>query len=312
MAKPRIFISSTFYDLKQIRTDLDNFIKGMGYDVVRNEQGNIPYGLNNNLEEYCYKEISSVDILVAIVGGRFGSESDANNNYSISNQELKTAINHNKQVYIFIEKDVDSEYYTYLKNKENNIVYSHADDVRIYKFLEEIHGLKRNNVIQPFSSSSDIINFLKEQWAGLFQHYLQEQANIAETDMLKQLNDSLMTVRDLTKYLVNANENQNKNLSDVLIYTHPVFNELRKVMGWKFPIIFYSIDDLTNLLRPWSYVCIEPSDKEGYIKYSNDNYSYNLYVLSSLFNSDGKLLSPTVSPTVSMVLKEKVENDLPF
>lgn len=48
MAKPRIFISSTFYDLKQIRTDLDNFIKGMGYDVVRNEQGNIPYGLNNN------------------------------------------------------------------------------------------------------------------------------------------------------------------------------------------------------------------------------------------------------------------------
>ena len=25
MAKPRIFISSTFYDLKQIRTDLDNF-----------------------------------------------------------------------------------------------------------------------------------------------------------------------------------------------------------------------------------------------------------------------------------------------
>lgn len=79
---------------------------------------------------------------------------------------------------------------------------------------------------------------MKEQWAGLFQHYLQEQANIAETDMLKQLNDSLMTVRDLTKYLVNANENQNKNLSDVLIYTHPVFNELRKVMGWKFPIIF--------------------------------------------------------------------------
>ena len=30
MAKPRIFISSTFYDLKQIRTDLDNFIKAWG------------------------------------------------------------------------------------------------------------------------------------------------------------------------------------------------------------------------------------------------------------------------------------------
>lgn len=37
MARPRVFISSTFYDLKQIRADLDNFIRSLGYDVVRNE-----------------------------------------------------------------------------------------------------------------------------------------------------------------------------------------------------------------------------------------------------------------------------------
>lgn len=42
MAKPRVFISSTFYDLKQIRADLDNFIQSLGYDVVRNEEGAIP------------------------------------------------------------------------------------------------------------------------------------------------------------------------------------------------------------------------------------------------------------------------------
>ena len=41
MARPRVFISSTFYDLKQIRADLDNFIRSLGYDVVRNEEGAI-------------------------------------------------------------------------------------------------------------------------------------------------------------------------------------------------------------------------------------------------------------------------------
>lgn len=60
MAKPRVFISSTFYDLKQIRADLDNFILGLGYDVVRNEEGGIPYGTNFKLEDYCYKEVSMV------------------------------------------------------------------------------------------------------------------------------------------------------------------------------------------------------------------------------------------------------------
>ena len=43
MAKPRIFISSTFYDLRQVRADLNMFIDSLGYDSVRNEEGNIPY-----------------------------------------------------------------------------------------------------------------------------------------------------------------------------------------------------------------------------------------------------------------------------
>lgn len=31
MAKPRVFISSTFYDLRQVRQDLDQFIMSLGY-----------------------------------------------------------------------------------------------------------------------------------------------------------------------------------------------------------------------------------------------------------------------------------------
>ena len=191
MAKPRVFISSTFYDLKQIRADFDNFIFGLGYDVVRNEEGGIPYGTNFKLEDYCYKEFSNVDIVVAIIGGRFGTASDVNKKYSITNEEIKTAIEHNKQVYVFIDRDVDAEYQTYLKNKDKDIDYSHVDDKRIFQFIEEIRGLKRNNIIHPFYSSGEIIAFLKEQWAGLLQHYLQEQSKYAETDTLNDLRETL-------------------------------------------------------------------------------------------------------------------------
>ena len=41
MAKPRIFISSTFYDLRQIRSELDLFIQTLGYDTILSEKGNI-------------------------------------------------------------------------------------------------------------------------------------------------------------------------------------------------------------------------------------------------------------------------------
>ena len=123
MEKPRIFISSTFYDLRHIRADLDKFIESLGYEPIRNEEGDIPYGKEEELQSYCYKEISNVDILVSIIGSRYGSpasvnEHDKESHYSISQKEVKTAIENNKNLIVegcYIpfdwEKDFESEYH---------------------------------------------------------------------------------------------------------------------------------------------------------------------------------------------------------
>ncbi len=105
MAHPRVFISSTYYDLKNIRADLALHIKTRGFDPVLNERGQIPYVSDKELEESCFKEIENCDILVSIVGGRFGSNS-SNDSYSISQKELKKAIEIGRPVYIFVEKSV--------------------------------------------------------------------------------------------------------------------------------------------------------------------------------------------------------------
>jgi len=125
MAKPRVFLSSTFYDLKQVRADIDMFIENLGYEPVRNEEGDIPYGKDDALEEYCYKEIKNIDILISIIGGRFGSESKRTGS-SISQIEVKTALKEGKQIYIFIEKNVLAEYETYLLNKDNDTKFRYS------------------------------------------------------------------------------------------------------------------------------------------------------------------------------------------
>jgi hypothetical protein len=73
MASPRIFLSSTFYDLRQVRSDLEGFIRGLGYEAVAHERGDVPYGNDSALEDYCYKEVANCDILVSVIGGRYGS-----------------------------------------------------------------------------------------------------------------------------------------------------------------------------------------------------------------------------------------------
>ena len=51
MARPRVFISSTFYDLKHVRASLDLFIEGLGYDSILSEKGDIAYTPDRALRE---------------------------------------------------------------------------------------------------------------------------------------------------------------------------------------------------------------------------------------------------------------------
>src|SRR5690554_2655533 len=227
MAKPRIFISSTFYDLRHIRTDLDNFIESLGYDTVRNEEGDIPYGKEEVLETYCYKEIKAVDILVSIIGGRFGSEAK-NTKVSISQMELKTAQKENKQVYIFIEKNVLSEYETYLINRDNeNMNYKYLDDKRIYQFIEEVNNLNINNNIKAFETASDISKYLKDQFAGLFQRFLEEQTRIKEVSIIRNLEKTALTLNKLVNFLSDENKGQAEEINKILMINHPFVEALR-------------------------------------------------------------------------------------
>lgn len=294
MAKPRVFISSTFYDLRQVRSDLDIFIESLGYEPVRNEEGDIPYGKDEALEEYCYKEIRSVDILVSLIGGRFGSESKKNNS-SISQLELKTALKENKQVYIFIEKNVLSEYETYLINKDNETTkYKFADDKRIYQFIEEVKNLNTNNNIKGFETSSDISKYLKEQFAGLFQRFLEEQTRIKEISIIKNLENTAQTLNKLVNFLSAENKGQTEEINKILMINHPLVETIRTKL--KIPYNFYleGFADLKQLLEARGFKESEPEpwDDEDFISEWINNSNRKKLILKisdTLFDEDKKL-----------------------
>src|SRR4051794_15535735 len=73
MAKPRIFISSTYYDLRHIRALLDAFVRQFGYEPVLFEKGAITFIHDKTLEENCINEVALCDIMILIIGGRYGS-----------------------------------------------------------------------------------------------------------------------------------------------------------------------------------------------------------------------------------------------
>lgn len=321
MAKPRIFMSSTFYDLKQIRTDLDLFIDTLGYETIRNEEGDIPYGKDDALEEYCYKEIKSIDILVSIIGGRFGSESKRNNS-SISQIELRTALKENKQVYIFIEKNVLAEYETYLINKDKEISFRYVDDIRIYQFIEEIKTLNSNNNIKGFDTASEISKYLKDQFAGLFQRFLEEQTRIKEISLIRNLEKTAQTLNKIVTVLSDENKEKDDEINKILMINHPLVEELRNILDIPYNFYIEGFNDMKELLSARGYKYEIPLtfeeemfDYEIFEKSSNRK-RYKLQIVKSIFDDDLKLkfIKKTDWSNEFILHEEEEEDDdeLPF
>ncbi|MBD3338620.1 MAG: DUF4062 domain-containing protein [Candidatus Lokiarchaeota archaeon] len=287
MAKPRIFLSSTFYDLRYIRTDLERFIQELGYEPVLNERGQIPYGKSEPLEQYCYREISTCDIVVHIIGGTFGSNS-SRKPYSISQVELKTAHELNKQIYIFIEKPVHVEYRTYLLNEKNeNFHLQYVDDNRIYKFIKEVYSLGINNVIADFETVSEIINYLREQWAGLFQRFLQEDSKREDYKVSNNLKVTAETLSKLIQYII---KERDSSIKSILLLAHPLFEQVTAVLNINFKIIFETEEKLFSLFKLYSFERIQKSNKKYFVfERIKESEKETVTILRNIFDAKGKL-----------------------
>ena len=213
MTKPRIFISSTFYDLKHIRSSVDQFIESLGFEPILSEKGDIAFMPDMPLDESCYREAANADIFVLIIGGRYGTEAQSKSKTptrtfferyeSITKREYESAVTRDIPIYILIDASVYAEYQTYLRNKERtDINYAHVDSINIFKFIEEILVKPRNNPVHTFEKFSEIEVWLREQWAGFFHELLQRST---QQQQLATLSSQIQELREnnatLKRYL---------------------------------------------------------------------------------------------------------------
>ena len=317
MAKPRVFISSTFYDLRQIRVELDKFIEGLGYEPVRNEEGDIPYGKDEALQAYCYKEIANIDVLVSIIGSRYGSAGiikEKEQEYSVSQLELKTALKEDKQVFVFIDKNVFTEYETYILNKNNeNVIYKYVDNVNIYKFIEEIKALPHNNNIKGFETAEDITSYLREQFAGLFKQFMLDNKRVKETLIIRDIENTAKTLRDLVDYLKEDSQGKDEEINRIIRINHPMVGRLKELLNIHYNIYIEGKRDLEALLKARGY---KFNPIEEYWERTFNNELLKLFISEDLFENDKLKYIKASDWSDDFIKLEKAflqkDDDLPF
>ena len=230
MAIPKVFISSTYYYLKQERDNIARFIKDLGYEPIMHERAGVTYTQNEPLEKDCYNEIENCEILVCIIGNHFGSQS-LGNDYSITMNELKSAMKDRKKIFIFIAKDVFVENETYLKNRDNAFIPAFADDIKIHEFVAELKATVKNNPIVAFDNTNDITAALRNQFAGMFQRLLTNEATLTNTKTVYDLKESADEIKKAVMSFNEEKENFFKKFDSSIFAKNMILQRIEKYIG---------------------------------------------------------------------------------
>lgn len=236
MAGLRIFVSSTCYDFSLLRSQLRVFIHSLGYEPIMSDYEDVLYDPREHTHTSCIDEVRNCDILILIVGSRFGGkatidslnridfdklktenikvdELKEDSNFSVTQLEVLKAIEIGMPVYTFIDKKVWHDHRLYEKNKGcgyiEKIIFPSIEKQEtakyIFEFINFVRLRTRGNNIFSFEKGQDIEDILKKQWASYFQRLLNEQRFI--TDERKRMELLSEQFEDLKTAILSSIEN---------------------------------------------------------------------------------------------------------
>lgn len=216
---PRVFVSSTYYDLKHVRERIEKFLDTYGFEPVLFESDKVVYQHGKPIDSSAYYEVELCHIMILIVGGRYGSPmstmsiEEERKKYeqdyiSITRKEFETAIKKQIPILIFIDKNVFSEYQTYKENQEyfeelykstnesQKFKFAHVDHINVFRFID----ILKAKPIKTFEKVEEIEIYIKLQISGMFYLYLESLKKKSEENAI------LDTITELNNVTLRMNE----------------------------------------------------------------------------------------------------------
>src|SRR5690554_3265260 len=142
MAGLRVFVSSTCYDLSVIRSQLRIFIQNLGHEPIMSDYSDLLYDPRVHTHTSCVDEVATADVVVLIVGSRFGGKTvpeallkldfdvlkkesksteslSKKENLSVTQLEILKAVESGIPVFTFVDSAVWHDHALYEKDRKS-------------------------------------------------------------------------------------------------------------------------------------------------------------------------------------------------
>ena len=160
------------------------------------------------------------------MGKRYGT-CFPDDSLSITHREYLEAQHQLIPIYSFIDLDVIHDYEFYKQNNNSDkCKYRVVEDTNIFSLIGDIQKASIDNTLISFSSISDILHYLKKQWAGLFKSFLQgEQLKASDQKPKVEIHENFEQFKEKLKIIgIDEITQENVNSSNSFV-------EMLKTLG---------------------------------------------------------------------------------
>jgi hypothetical protein len=194
---PKVFLSSTIYDLRDLRDAVQTALRKEGYPVLASEDGSIPVDSSKHSYEVCLEAARNCDCLVAVIDGRFGGTMP-DGKTSITQAEVEVALGRGRQVYVFVRQgvwDAKEIYTAHAKAGHPFVASKVVDDERVFDVIDAIRKRATGNWIFQFNKPSDLIETVFFQ----LQSYQASKTAASSTVRLKDAAEfQMVRIKDMS------------------------------------------------------------------------------------------------------------------
>ena len=138
----KVFISSTCFELLDIRAELEVLLKENGLIPILSDSITSEFGIQTgtNSIETCLVNVRECDIFLIVLSQRYGSslQKAGFEDVSATHLEYKEAVKLKKPIFMYVRDRLDSDFSTYRKTgKADGLNWVKEKDLRLFELIDE-------------------------------------------------------------------------------------------------------------------------------------------------------------------------------
>lgn len=164
----RVFVSSTVYDLLDVRAEVAELLRELGIAPVMSDDKLSDFDVKQDVNsiETCLLNVESSDEVILILDQRYGPRlgSYGFDDVSATHLEYRRAVKHRRPIHVFVRDRLEADHAIWKKNKRNPSIalswLQHERDQGLFELIEEHSKLVAaspvTNWYTRFTTSTDL------------------------------------------------------------------------------------------------------------------------------------------------------------